>query len=363
MVILCPTSALRNLSRLINVPHRYLAASAGVFAKPRKAQSHARTSNLDADDPIKALMPKQRHKKPKAKPNLQRFESLPPLSPIPVKAPSKPAKDYFPPFIQKGPESFLSYYCKRFSLELKERAEMKIVKQKGKNEATKWTVHFELPHHSLVDVPESKDVERIWVFHTAPKRVLAQTRARELFLNHLLNVANPTVIKEFIEYATPIKMKIQEMLDTPARISLADDIVAEAQSLFKDLEAADAFRISERVVLAENESTTFSEDGSHGRKKHQMSVQQNNTGITNPASITVPSELDSARELPMYSYYSQIMAAIDNNPVTILSASTGAGKTTQLPKFILAHYKMQRDGLRNLKRGLFKSGFSNSEPE
>ncbi|KAI8848525.1 P-loop containing nucleoside triphosphate hydrolase protein [Chytridium lagenaria] len=44
----------------------------------------------------------------------------------------------------------------------------------------------------------------------------------------------------------------------------------------------------------------------------------------------------------MYSYYASVMAAIESNPVTVLSAETGAGKTTQLPQFILAHAEKAR---------------------
>lgn len=39
--------------------------------------------------------------------------------------------------------------------------------------------------------------------------------------------------------------------------------------------------------------------------------------------------------LPMYSYRDQVLETVNKNPVTVLCAETGAGKTTQCPQFIL----------------------------
>jgi ATP-dependent RNA helicase DHX29 len=41
------------------------------------------------------------------------------------------------------------------------------------------------------------------------------------------------------------------------------------------------------------------------------------------------------KSLPIYDYRSQILGSIKNNPVTVICAETGAGKTTQCPQFIL----------------------------
>lgn len=45
--------------------------------------------------------------------------------------------------------------------------------------------------------------------------------------------------------------------------------------------------------------------------------------------------LKQRKALPMYSFRDDILAKIRDNPVTIISAETGAGKTTQCPQFLL----------------------------
>jgi late competence protein required for DNA uptake (superfamily II DNA/RNA helicase) len=41
--------------------------------------------------------------------------------------------------------------------------------------------------------------------------------------------------------------------------------------------------------------------------------------------------------LPVFDYYSRITEAVDNNQVTIITAETGAGKSTQVPQYLLEH--------------------------
>ena len=43
-------------------------------------------------------------------------------------------------------------------------------------------------------------------------------------------------------------------------------------------------------------------------------------------------------KLPIYRHYREIIDCIEENQVTIVSATTGSGKTTQIPKFIMHHF-------------------------
>lgn len=43
--------------------------------------------------------------------------------------------------------------------------------------------------------------------------------------------------------------------------------------------------------------------------------------------------------LPIYRHYKEIVESIEENQVSIVSATTGSGKTTQIPKFILHHFQ------------------------
>ena len=43
--------------------------------------------------------------------------------------------------------------------------------------------------------------------------------------------------------------------------------------------------------------------------------------------------------LPIYTHYQEIVSSLEENQVTIVSATTGSGKTTQIPKIILHHFQ------------------------
>lgn len=46
---------------------------------------------------------------------------------------------------------------------------------------------------------------------------------------------------------------------------------------------------------------------------------------------------DFLKDLPVYSYQSAILSAVDENQVTIITAETGAGKSTQVPQYLAYH--------------------------
>ena len=46
---------------------------------------------------------------------------------------------------------------------------------------------------------------------------------------------------------------------------------------------------------------------------------------------------DFLKDLPVYSYQSAILTAVDDNQVTIITAETGAGKSTQVPQYLANH--------------------------
>jgi HrpA-like RNA helicase len=48
-------------------------------------------------------------------------------------------------------------------------------------------------------------------------------------------------------------------------------------------------------------------------------------------------KIDSFNELPVRDYFQQILDAVDNNQVTIITAETGAGKSTQIPQYLAEH--------------------------
>ena len=50
-----------------------------------------------------------------------------------------------------------------------------------------------------------------------------------------------------------------------------------------------------------------------------------------------PTSFDSVLELPVYTRREEITSSVDNNQVTIITAETGAGKSTQVPQYLAEH--------------------------
>ena len=55
--------------------------------------------------------------------------------------------------------------------------------------------------------------------------------------------------------------------------------------------------------------------------------------------LNLPRSFKKSESLPIHVHFSQIMESIFRNPITILVAETGAGKSTQIPRFILEYWK------------------------
>lgn len=61
-------------------------------------------------------------------------------------------------------------------------------------------------------------------------------------------------------------------------------------------------------------------------------------------NLEQPKRLKEAKKkLPIFEDYSKIMSSILQRRVTIISAATGSGKSTQVPQFILDHHNMRTD--------------------
>jgi HrpA-like RNA helicase len=57
----------------------------------------------------------------------------------------------------------------------------------------------------------------------------------------------------------------------------------------------------------------------------------------NPDSTVSPIAMKFIEDLPVFDYKSAILDAVDNNQVTIITAETGAGKSTQIPQYLADH--------------------------
>ncbi|XP_052105936.1 ATP-dependent RNA helicase TDRD9-like [Mytilus californianus] len=112
---------------------------------------------------------------------------------------------------------------------------------------------------------------------------------------------------------------------------------------------AEAYRIEEEQDLFNSQSQTNNDFVGLGGKMEHLDLESIVSG-----SVAVPDDLvpENAtdvynsynfdhrydQKLPITQYRDQVLATIESNQVTVIQGSTGSGKTTQVPQYILDHY-------------------------
>ncbi|KAJ3116668.1 hypothetical protein HK100_001000 [Physocladia obscura] len=259
--------------------------------------------------------------------------------------PCSAATERFPDTFKLNHAAFLEYYTKRFSVPPPQQKHVEFQsfdggkgkKGRGGLGSKKWSTMVTIPTHSIViENKQPVEIEKITVKGIATARRKSEERAIFLLTEHLLAKMDECVIADFIDFATPLKTKIQQVTAKSTTVTIPEDILQNAESLFAQLKKSNAFNLFD----ADDENAKGDlDDGFLGRKPHSVTNVPKIVKKTDPSGIVTPPDLNKSKDLPMYNYFAKVMAAIDNNPVTIISASTGAGKTTQLPQFILSYFK------------------------
>jgi len=57
----------------------------------------------------------------------------------------------------------------------------------------------------------------------------------------------------------------------------------------------------------------------------------------NDTIVAMTSKINTFNDLPVRNYFDAIIEAVDTNQVTIVTAETGAGKSTQIPQYLAEH--------------------------
>ncbi|KAI9333918.1 P-loop containing nucleoside triphosphate hydrolase protein, partial [Zopfochytrium polystomum] len=129
--------------------------------------------------------------------------------------------------------------------------------------------------------------------------------------------------------------RLNQLLEKPVEAHIPEAKLDEFSTLQQEFAEKKVFLVPAAVSTASAVSTSTSERRSFNpRRSHSRTFSR---------KLPVPPPfLLRSKDLPMYSYYGELMAAIDENPVVVISAETGAGKTTQLPQFILAFESEKR---------------------
>ncbi|VDH95761.1 ATP-dependent RNA helicase TDRD9 [Mytilus galloprovincialis] len=112
---------------------------------------------------------------------------------------------------------------------------------------------------------------------------------------------------------------------------------------------AEAYKIEEEQDLFNSQSQTNNDFAGLSGKMEHLDLESIVSG-----SVAVPDDLvpENAtdvynsynfdhrydQKLPITQYRDQVLATIESNQVTVIQGSTGSGKTTQVPQYILDHY-------------------------
>ncbi|KAJ3393483.1 hypothetical protein HDU92_007679 [Lobulomyces angularis] len=232
-----------------------------------------------------------------------------------VKSQTKVKKAELPNFITqkgiKGYMKFIEHYCSVKDIKLPHVA-TSVLRGKIINYHCRCTFQG----HSFSQSSTSKD--------TAQRRIQVQ------ICNHLYKLSTSEMIDDFKAANSSLKEKLEEQNKNPVKITILD--------LKRKNIILDDFLESKAFVVDSSKPEGFLVH--HGRKKEKHFSPFFKNQLHSPKSyrdIKIPPCLNP--DLPITKMYLELMQAIESNPITIISAETGAGKTTQIPQFIIKSFK------------------------
>ena len=196
-----------------------------------------------------------------------------------------------------------------------------------------WSACINIPHHenpllknAVANTLNTHHAISIRVTSTSKKNVI--DRVWKVLASKIAVLMKESELSMFRDISLSPRQRIRKILDDPITIDIDDASLEKVESHLNSLENLKAF---ENVTQLDRPQNTMQVKAPLTNQPPRQMVKKNNI------NFEPPPELYKNKSLPMFNHYSEIMRAIENNPVVILSAETGAGKTTQLPQFILAH--------------------------
>lgn len=103
-------------------------------------------------------------------------------------------------------------------------------------------------------------------------------------------------------------------------------------------------QIMYKLICKFNEFPNRSNEITHDNMEAPKGVQRSNSTIvpqSDGPSMTIPPPYDGSESiqqrmnLPIYQYRSEILNEIANNQIVLIQSSTGSGKSTQIPQYIM----------------------------
>lgn len=282
--------------------------------------------------------------------------------PLPVIEPEKvgdtmPTRMYQLPVREGIDREFIDFYCARYGLPspIIKCDELK-PKRKKKGKKHKHDTELQLGWKASLDMPEHTRPDR-----TAPVRGLRFTAqqfrlqfAREEcergFASLLVNECDKTFIDFFLAHSAPFKDRLQNVLQRPLTVRINETVLEATERTLEQCRLADAFSgtapesdllFLDPAVLpttTASPATTLSSATKPAASAPSMTTTTPvATEQDSPQTTTIPPYINTS--MPIASRYVELLNTISKSQVTIIAAETGAGKTTQLPQYIMAEHK------------------------
>ncbi|KAK9765098.1 hypothetical protein K7432_006837 [Basidiobolus ranarum] len=128
-------------------------------------------------------------------------------------------------------------------------------------------------------------------------------------------------------------MSKQELALIPVVMNLSRPKIAQLESTIESMKSLEPFV----------NQGTYSRPASNPFSKKEYALHPHHAHH-NVAIRPPPQGVIKSTHLPVYSQYAEILKAINENQVTIISGGTGTGKTTQVPQYIIADFLNQLRG-------------------
>ncbi|KAJ3056890.1 ATP-dependent DNA/RNA helicase dhx36 [Rhizophlyctis rosea] len=230
------------------------------------------------------------------------------------------------PHMDDVQRKFAAFYCKRNQLPAPYPHWHPAKPERGVSQGG-WIARLTVPRHTF----GGRQVGPIVGEGLARTKKDAGTRAWDMFTAHLLSIVDQGYVEQFRSLTMPFKERLKEVLDQPLKIDVVEGVLVRLGKICGELEEAAAFRIPK-----EREESNGQGGDLLGSLSRADSGWARGTGrAIRPEDVEIPSGL-GGQDLPVVGKFREIVSAIEGNNVVVLSAETGAGKTTQVPQFILA---------------------------
>ncbi|KAJ3033803.1 hypothetical protein HDV00_005816 [Rhizophlyctis rosea] len=244
-----------------------------------------------------------------------------------------PPNATLPPNIDDVDRKFVHFYCARMKIPVPVPVYQHL-KPRPRESSGKWVARLHLAPH-MYDGVQISHMEGVGLGknkkETAP-------RAWHNLSGHLLGVVSEGFVDGFKIFVTPFKERLRMMLEKPVKVDVVEGVVARLGKLVEEMESLDAFRISDAGRsgnVVEGDLVLGGAGGGWDARERERGRDVREEDVEVPEGVG----RGAAGELPVVTKFREIIAAMESSSVVVLSAETGAGKTTQVPQFILAWEK------------------------